>query len=70
MSGTCKDCKWWELLQEKDGWGECLMALTKNGAAEQEDTLAVAYAPLDDVRWGVLATAPDFGCVQFENKNE
>lgn len=78
MSGLCKDCKHWELMTDAYGkprdWGQCAKTWMKDisiaGIEEfmdpPTDTLAMA------TDWegykAVLETAPNFGCVQFEER--
>ena len=71
--GNCKDCKWW---QDHDTpttyskwppghWRACMLTHTlSNEPEDHPDTRAIA-CEWEDYQ-GVLFTAPDFGCVQFE----
>jgi hypothetical protein len=57
----CKTCKWWgPYLTPHEAWGVCGAILKRNSKA----TVAVDNAH----RKGDLVTRPDFGCVQWEQK--
>jgi hypothetical protein len=70
--GQCKDCQWWDspltvyFSSEKTvtGWGECKLTEVEY-TVKHPETLALIQARGDS---GALATAPTFGCVQFEAK--
>lgn len=69
IMGNCKDCKHWEKNDASyqaggRGWGQCRMGLCYDGVQEVADTLA--FASDSEAFAAVLATAPNFGCVQFE----
>lgn len=74
MSGLCKDCKWWEKLPREawgsfdDGWKLCALGEAHNCNPEHPLTLALGHGWGDGTGWATIATAPDFGCVQFEAK--
>ena len=72
MSGLCKDCKWWvESYSVPIGLGEWKTCqLTQNEGMEEfthPDSLALSMGT-GFSSTGALATAPDFGCNQFEAK--
>lgn len=60
----CRDCKFWErepiiyTIEETHKLGHC-----KKADLEYPDTLAMALGYEN----GTLVTAPNFGCVQFED---
>lgn len=69
--GLCKDCKHWDHPNEKY-WGGCVLTRS-NTLSEDPRSLALAYGYDDDMSAALmcpaeLATAPDFGCNQFEAK--
>lgn len=66
----CKTCRWWnrEKWSVPSGWGTCDMTATNQDALpgkhrERPETLA--YTVQYDY-YGALATAPGFGCVQWQ----
>lgn len=67
----CKTCRWWEPSDHKatpQGYRECRLTLTSNNRHEYPQTLAFS---LDDEYYAaLLVTAPDFGCVQWEQKED
>lgn len=77
MIGRCHDCKhWrnhvsrgWHQLMPPPGWGVCRKTITDNANPADDATLAYVF---DDVLppggYTALKTAPDFGCVQFEER--
>ena len=75
--GNCKDCRHWtppgtpiSLASQRtnyEGFGECERTGVEGGAGGQ-GRLALAY---DDAGvFAILATKPEFGCVQFEAKED
>ena len=67
MTGRCATCRWWN-----DSWGEgmarwCTLTRVTRGWEDKEFawSLAHASAHYDEC---VLVTAPDFGCVQWEER--
>lgn len=61
MDGHCKDCKWWTdkfWSQRKDS-GMCDRSIQPGSLFE-----------VNSDNEGILYTLPDFGCVQFESKEE
>lgn len=76
----CRDCRWWnqghEALSDlpggfvsgpiKTGGGVCLLTETKSLEPVHAQSKAIVWE--GDQYVGVLVTAPDFGCVQFEVK--
>jgi hypothetical protein len=85
LVGNCKDCKWWqtanhpdkakaervplfEPIHKRPEWGICERTEGNSGEPESAGTLAFAW---DFEQYGAeLVTAPDFGCVMFEEKND
>ncbi len=66
--GYCRECRWWQVDEAitdiPAGWRVC----QKTESEEDEpimETRAMALAP-HDRNWAILVTAPDFGCLQFE----
>ena len=76
--GRCKDCKWWNHIADtwahERGWGACdalssdvetvaPLAMSKNFDFDRREW--------EPDRWSnTIHTAPDFGCVQFEAKEQ
>lgn len=75
----CRDCRWWDREHEATGRnpgsmrvdpmltgdsGACLITETHSLDAEHTESKAVVWE--GDSYHGVLVTAADFGCVQFE----
>ncbi len=60
----CKTCQWWEAGRDypQKGWGGCRLSETESGASRQEGM----HVSTADGYYGILLTAPDFGCVQWE----
>jgi hypothetical protein len=59
----CRSCKWWLKngpYAKRQGRGECTLTYDK------DDSLAKALDEDDGETW--LETAPEFGCVQWEEK--
>jgi hypothetical protein len=77
MSGQCKECRWWEHTGGA-AWGACLLTYSSLAEPMYLHTLALAYPEnedgdtclSDDAPKAGLATAPTFGCVQFEARKE
>ena len=70
MSGLCSDCKWWErgMYQEMptpESYGTCDLA---SNSWFLPPATKVAVRPLRFSN--VLTTAADFGCNQFEDREE
>ncbi len=67
---NCKDCKWWEkkAYTLNPEWGECELTKTEDEKQLHKESMAATY----DGEWfpNALECSPDFGCVQFEVKNE
>lgn len=66
--GRCETCKWWETWRGQDpsAWSSCrLTAIVEDKALFAETKAKVSNLPNT---YGVLKTAPDFGCVQWEAK--
>jgi hypothetical protein len=72
----CRNCRWWdedalamymdEFPKKYSEWRGCTLAHSSNGRPIHKNSLAVA---LDgEACHGGLATAPNFGCVQWEGK--
>jgi len=70
----CKNCRWWEQPETPGTWGACLLTFIRYGTEDQPKSLALAYAYDDGNAQAIerteLATAPDFGCIQFEVSDE
>lgn len=70
----CRDCHWWEVSgrREIQTLGCCVLTQAGAGAAENprpdSKALAVVGGGLDHL-WPYLRTAPDFGCVQFRERD-
>ena len=74
--GLCKDCRWWTQwpADPPRAWGDCRIAESEDAgtpviprvASGQTRALARGYGGAD----AYLETLPDFGCVQFEAKEE
>lgn len=66
--GYCRDCKWWTapLCPESDPYGGCEVI---DDSADGNNALAVIHG-YDGFDGGELWTKPDFGCVQFEPKEQ
>lgn len=68
MSGLCKNCRHWRAPAFGDpilpGWGECGLASSEVWYRNEHriKATAVSYEDAD------VATAPDFGCNQWEAK--
>ena len=61
----CKNCKWWSTrTAHRPGWGTC--DLTESGTQGTAPKDSLAEASSGDGYFGVLYTAPDFGCAQWE----
>lgn len=67
--GRCATCKWWQGKDEfRKGWRYCELASSWDAEPLHEEALAFGvHAP--DARVGVV-TSPDFGCVQWEAKDD
>lgn len=72
MDGRCATCRWWEKHPQgeewppDEPWGECIRVLVGFPGSPHIDGKAIAMSDRGDK--GVLETAHDFGCVQFEPK--
>lgn len=68
--GHCEDCKHWYESTDKSRpeWGRCDLATSKDNEPEYATSKAVAFDT--EMYFAVLTTAPDFGCVQFEEDTE
>lgn len=78
----CRDCRWWtpgvvtpnalhmEALSEaaERGWGLCLLTGSRSNEPEHETT--AAFVIEGDRYEGALITAPEFGCTQFQAREE
>lgn len=62
----CQNCRWWEPKHVYQEIGTCV--LTESGDIGTPPKKSLATASSDDGYFGVLNTSPDFGCVQWENK--
>lgn len=62
----CRDCRWWEQMRERRGPD----VVTEGGVCSLAEYPARSKAVATDggEGIGVLETAHDFGCVQFEAK--
>lgn len=70
--GHCRGCRWWQggssLPPPQDGWRHCW----KVGSVDRRLRMGPSLAMADDAddrpghSWATLMTAPEFGCVQFE----
>lgn len=68
MSGSCKDCRHWythPCVKEKN-IGSCQLATSSDAQPDNPSTLAWAEDTEQYSAW--LNTKPEFGCVQFEEK--
>lgn len=66
----CRNCRWWDAaptrLDLPQFWGECELGVSNDGERYHNESKAFA---LDGERYGAnLATAPDFGCVQWDGR--
>lgn len=62
---TCKDCRWWKDQRVDIGdWRACTFPHARWPAAHGVSTL---YASTDDAP---VVTGPDFGCVNWEAREE
>lgn len=77
--GNCKDCRFWypTHVLSRTGWktqmicGNMSVAFDAILDPEEDGNTAICVRVLDDSgldAW--LMTAPDFGCVNFEAKND
>jgi len=69
---TCKDCKWWDAYHKDDPANSFGMCRAERFA---EDVQAVVKSPIEgewpaDGKYDGFDTAPDFGCIHWEKKNE
>ncbi len=64
----CKDCDWWDGPDE-DGWGECDMLCGIDPDRAKAKFVCVPE-PGERVVSGYFATAPDFGCVNFKERED
>jgi hypothetical protein len=74
MTQTCATCRWWieridkpnnrYLSDQPDGWRLCALTIC-DGSTDPGPSKAIVCE--EDWGLGVLATAPDFGCVQWEH---
>ena len=69
MSGHCRDCEWWDPLDDDtDPFGVCWLAASIDGHARESASLA--YAIDGEGYAAALRTRAEFGCVQFEAREE
>lgn len=79
--GYCRDCKWWEqdsAILTAFEWGSCAMTgqrfdIDYDPAPvdhPESKALADSGTRIDGVVEVWLNTAPDFGCVQFQPKEQ
>ena len=54
IGGTCSGCKWWELKQDHEWWGNCKRQYISDHRINS--------------CFGEVDTRDDFGCVQWEAK--
>lgn len=76
----CRTCTWWGESYDHDdamaagvaGWRECeLVAAGDSSGAMSRNRAAFAYVDCEDAFAGAsLYTAPNFGCVQWQGKEE
>lgn len=73
MDGRCETCRWWH---QEDRWGPkgaCALTQVLQAYVPHPESKALADAnlfedkPRDVNIW--LATEPDFGCVQWKQKD-
>lgn len=64
----CKTCKWWHKEPCTKDWGHCTKTAVDEGKPVCPDSKAQAW----DVEgfYTVLQTREDFGCVQWEAREE
>jgi hypothetical protein len=63
----CADCKHWSKTYDIQ-WGSCVRAQSEGG--NPMDTKTLAWAADMEQFQGVLYTHENFGCVQFEKRDE
>jgi hypothetical protein len=73
---TCATCRWWieriddesyrHLSDRPDGWQLCQLTICGHGPTKPGASKAIVLET--DMNLGVLATAPDFSCVQWARK--
>ncbi len=70
MEGRCATCRHWIAPADGEGpWGGCAMVRVHNTIPERPDSLALAWGG-DSTDEAGLETAPDFGCVQYERRED
>lgn len=69
MAGRCATCKWWTAYQKRTDLGSCRLISSdiENGYAINSQS---AHVSGEALHGGTLFTAPDFGCVQHESKDD
>jgi hypothetical protein len=80
MDGHCETCRWWGIPADRDdddiyhyegaipeGWRMCLRTEREHWRHEPPAGVRLAVAGYE---FDGLATAPDFGCVQYEPKRD
>ena len=62
--GLCKDCKWWSKEHYKSS--------ADTGVCERDEEDGVGYEAVDEYNYYdcFLRTHEDFGCIQFEPKEQ
>lgn len=67
---TCETCRWWNSADSaQPSWADCSRAYSYEGEAADEKSLAVAFA-FDEHIMAKLFTRRDFGCVQWEARDD
>lgn len=69
--GHCRDCRHFATdmsYSRREGWAACNLTGSDGGEAECDKTLA--YARDFEAYSAWLEVSPDFGCVQFEPKEQ
>jgi hypothetical protein len=68
MDGLCKACRWWE--GNPDDWlAPCKLTLVENGKIRYPESKAYAMST-NSSESDYLLTDSDFGCNQFERKEQ
>lgn len=68
-TGLCKDCKFWNVASDLKDDNMCICDRANAKQGEPEDPNTKAYADGVDGWSSWLKTAPDFGCIQFEARD-